>query len=262
MTDPMKSSAMALLAFCAIIAGCKRAASDIRLRIADELSGLSVVSEAETTAARERCRAASGLMMLLDAKECEDALSTWSDRLRNVRFGDGSYGKRSASLERYIALADDAFAMLEPTISDRNVLWTFRLDNLRRINDELQWTASESMGTADGYGDTGDLTTKRGYREILRSARFRLIQSLFETGPFSTYYNGLSDNAKSNWIARIEAVAERKVVIYDPQDPFRLLPRYVPVDEREWLPSSAPEKPREYIEHLGGGKKMKMREVR
>ena len=167
---------------------------------------------------------------------------------------------RLASWDRYVALIEEVFGMLDSIVPNREALWTFRLNLLQRINDELDITEAEPKGGP--YENEGNLTTQRIYRERLRNCRFRTIQSSFETGAFSVYYNGLSDSAKSNWIVQIEAVACRKVVIYDPRNPFVPLPRYMPVDDREWILPSEPGKPREYIEHLGGGKLLRMREIR
>ena len=245
------------------LAGCGDATMDMRQKVADELIDLSVESDMDVEQAKERCRSACRLMGLLDVQGREKVLSTWIDRLRCVRFGDDSSDMRLASLDRCVALLEEAFGMLDPIVSNREALWMFKLSLLRRINDELNLTETEPRGGTHECVKGGNLTTLRNYRERLMNCRFRMIQSSFETGPFSVYYNSLSDSAKSNWIAQIEAIACRKVVIYDPRNPFEQLPRYMPVDDRKWcIPSNKPGKPREYIEHLGGGKLLRMREVR
>ena len=245
------------------LSGCGDSTAEVRRKIAGELSQVSLVSKADAIAAMEHCQAAARLMLSLDGQEREEALSTWPDHLRRARFNESSYGGRLESLERYVSLVDTAFASLDASIGDKDMLWMFRLDALRRMADELKKCDAEPKGGP--YTDipqAESFMTQRNYRETLRSRQFDVIQSRFETGPFAMYFKGLDAGSKSNWIARIEAVADRKIVVFDPEKPFEPLPRYIPKDEREWVTTSGEaSKSREYIEHIGSGKTIRMHET-
>lgn len=249
-----------LLATC--LAGCRDSLRSKRQRILDTFSHVSLASENERMSASRYCEEACTGIGMLGECERKEMLGILADRFLDIRFDEKSYGNRIVSIDAYVALVRMSFEALMKSVDDPESLWRFKQETLLRFNRELEKCAAEPKGGPYEHENAGNLVTQRAYAELLRGRRFHAIREEFETGPFTIYFNGLSDVAKSNWVARIESVADRKVVIYDPGDPFKPLPRYKPVDDREWVPSSDPRKPREYIEYLGGGRTIRMREVR
>ena len=205
----------------------------------------------------EMCRKIGSLY----GDEQEKALASCAGRFLDMRLDETSYGKRLASIERYLSLVGETFDALAKSAKNPEVLWNFRLDTLRKFGREQESLKAGIDTVKCEHAPSGNLMTERLYRELLEDRKFRAVQDAFETGAFSVYYNGLSGNARAAWMSKIREVAGREVVIYDPQRPFRPLPRHKPSDGREWQPSS-PGKPREYIEHLENGQTIRMKEVR
>lgn len=95
----------------------------------------------------------------------------------------------------------------------------------------------------------------------MRDAIAPIIKTFCHRRLFCAYSHVLANDDRTNWIGRLEKVACRRVVIWDPDNPSVELPRFTSADTRIWLPAKDG-KGREYIEHIGNGRTIRMREVR
>ena len=249
----------------AIVVGgvaCRKSQEAVCRELERRISLISLTQEEtpQTIAnhSQEICREISSL----DREERDEALMCCAKQFLEIKLDAPSYDKKLASIDKYLSIVSMTFDALAVSVDDSGALWNFRLNALQKLNRELENCETDINIKKREPRPTGNLVTRHWYRELLRNRRFCAIRDGFETGPFSVYYNGLTDEAKAVWLSKIKAVAGRDVVIYDPQRPFVPQPRYEPSDEREWVSPPSLKGSREYIERLEDGTTIKMREVR
>lgn len=178
---------------------------------------------------------------------------------RTAEFCDQSYATRLESFDSYDRLASDVVMGLVGQDGMSEEVWNFRLAVVDRVNAEIERCEKEPLGGP--YGPTqvgvGGFVSQRQYMSALLSRRFRLIREGFEYGPFTGYFHGLSEELRSQWIGRLEKVAHRKVVIWDPKNQLIELP----AEERpNMMTDGSPGESQ--VDYLGGGKKMRLFEVK
>lgn len=244
------------------LAGCRDATDRVAMRVQTVVRGMSLASEAERVAAdracAEICRQVSALP--------EEARSGIVDRLAGsflrVPFDERSYEAREACVSSYFRLVSSMSERLLDIVQDKERVWRFKAAALDRINSEIARCEGEPKGGP--YGDVtrrpGAFRTRRLYLEALKAKRFEFVRRGFECGGFTSYFHVLPPHARREWIERLEGIARRRVVIWDPDNQMVELPPYRPDDTRTWL-TTTPGRPREYLEEVGGGKTIRMREI-
>ena len=262
MNSAVKYFMVAALAIVAGGVGCRKSHDAVCKELENRISQFSLTSEIDSKTMEVHCHEIRKEMSLLDRNERGKALVSCGEMFLEIKLDEKSYDKRLASIDRYLSLVRKAFDVFAMSADNPDALWKFKLNALRKFNLELEISEIGGNPMKHEVASTGNLLTQYWYRELLRSRRFRVIRDDFENGSFPSYYNGLSDEEKADWLARIKMVAGRDVVIYDPQKPFAPQPRYEPVDERKWLPLSSSGKPREYVERMEDGTTIKMREIK
>ncbi len=173
-----------------------------------------------------------------------------------------SYETREACVSSYFRLVSSMSERLLDVVQDKERVWRFKAAALDRINSEIARCEGEPKGGP--YGDVtrgpGAFRTRRLFLETLKAKRFEFVRRGFECGGFTLYFHALPPHARRDWIERLEMIARRRVVIWDPDNQMVELPPYRPDDTRTWLPTP-PGRPREYLEDVGGGKTIRMREI-
>lgn len=104
----------------------------------------------------------------------------------------------------------------------------FRLEALKLYRKELD-RAQSGTGTSwndSSLGTAGMELRMRGYRSGLDYAFFQAVRDGFELGEFSTFFNRLSEGDKTTWKTELEKIAGRPVAIFNPEDPFAVMPSY------------------------------------
>lgn len=186
-------------------------------------------------------------------------LESLTQAFRNAELSDLSYEARLESLDACDRLAADVATGLMERVGLPEEVWNFRLAVVDRVNAEIERCGKEPLGGPYGPAPTGagGFVSQRQYMSALLSRRFRLIREGFEYGPFTGYFHGLSEDLRSQWIGRLEKVAHRKVVIWDPKNQLIELP----AEERpNMMTDGSPGESQ--IDYLGGGKKMRLFEVK
>ena len=200
----------------------------------------------------------------LDRGGQQEFMAEIERQVARVPFDEKSYHGRLDSLNKYLGLVDDCFKSLSPCALDEESLWLMRLKMISRVNLEIDKCTAEPIGGPydELSAGTGTFMMQRDYLSQLMKTRFDSIRRTFEDNRlFCAYYHLLADDDRTNWIGRLEKVACRRVVIWDPDNPSVELPRFTSADTRIWLPAKDG-KGREYIEHIGNGRTIRMREVR
>lgn len=200
----------------------------------------------------------------MDRKGQQTVMADLEKQIFGVPFDETSYHGRFESLTRYCVLVDDCFKCLFHFALEKERLWQLRLHLLDRINVEIEKCNAEPVGGPYGklVGGCGFVMFQSDYLSYVKKMRYERVRRSFEDNRlFCAYYHALPDDGKSQWLERLESLARRSVVIWDPKDHSTKLPQYVPEDTRKWCPTS-PGEPREYMVDIGGGEKIRMREVR
>lgn len=231
----------------------------------DGLGSLSLVSESDGEVALERseafCRNLVGKSQSCRTKD----FGTLEAVLLAAPFDEGSYSGRRDSLSAYCRIVDGCCRTLLAALGNDERIWKLRLSLTDRVNAEIERCEHEPKGGP--YGDVskigmGPFMTQGDFLSRLKRMRFDMVRDGFEESRFSAFFNGLPEERKKTWLWRLEEVARRRVVVWDPQFPDAEMPRYEAEDMREWLPQKSPDEPRRYVEHLGGGRTMVIKETR
>ena len=186
-------------------------------------------------------------------------LESLTQAFRNAELSDLSYEARLESLDACDRLAADVATGLMERVGLPEEVWNFRLAVVDRVNAEIERCEKEPLGGPYGPAPTGagGFVSQRQYMSALLSRRFSLVRDGFEYGPFTDYFHGLSEELRSRWIDRLEKVAHRRVVIWDPKNQLIELP----ADERPNMGTGG--RPGEsQVDYLGGERKMRLFEVR
>lgn len=261
-----------VMSFYCILTGCEKNPLDnpsphsnaarVVHDVEERVAGLSLKTTADVDVARRKCEEVADFLLKESSAGGTLAVRRLGEVLRDIGFDDNSYSSREKSLSEYFRLVTSTTLALSRSPELTDSAWSSRLNAFKRVNDEIERCRKEPSGGP--YGDVtstpGHFKTQRQYLDNLCSKRFDFIREGFETGPFTHYFHSLPKSSRDEWIRRLEEVAHRRVVIWDPKNQLIKLPRYVPEDTREWCPANVGKK-REYMEDIGGGKKIKMRKV-
>jgi len=226
---------------------------------------LSLRTEQDRRLAMQTCEESVQKVLREPADVGRKVLETLARRFADMDFGEHSYRSRTRSLDEYFKLVMKMADALSASSNLVAEVWNFELDAVDRINREIERCGKEPVGGP--YGDVtsgaGGFLTQRGYLSRLKQMRFEWIRKVFETGCFVQYFHAQNDESRSVWIHRLEKIAQRKVVIWNPEKQLDPLPIYVPEDDRDWIVK--PDENGEggiFQEHLGGGRVLKMRDVK
>ena len=174
-----------------------------------------------------RCGEIVSAIKGLDPQTRIKVLDTLGTRLRTLPIVERSYPARVDSLGRYGLFIMQLTERLRSIPGFEESAWRIRLEAIERINDELARGEHDSHENADVDASMsfGPLMTQRQYKRILCAQRFELVRDGFEFGRFTFYFHALSQTEQQIWCSRLEAVAHRKVVIWNPDHPFAEMPQ-------------------------------------
>lgn len=174
-----------------------------------------------------RCGEIVSAIKSLDSQTRHRVLDTLGTRLRSLPIVECPYLARVDSLGLYGTFIMQLTERLRVMSGCEESSWLIRLEAIERINDEIDRCEHESHKTAHGGASTfpGPFMTQRQYKRVLRSQRFELIRNGFEFGRFTVYFHALSRTDQQIWLSRLEAVAHRKIVIWNPDNPFVEMPQ-------------------------------------
>lgn len=244
------------------LAGCRDATDRVDMRVQTVVRGMSLASEAERVAADRACAEICRQVSALPMETRSGIVDRLAGSFLRVPFDERSYEARAACVSSYFQLVSSMSERLLGIVQDKERVWRFKVAALDRINSEIARCEGEPKGGP--YGDVtrgqGAFRTRRLYLEALKAKRFEFVRKGFECGGFTSYFHALPPHARREWIGRLEGLARRRVVVWDPDNQMVELPPYRPDDTRTWLPTP-PGRPREYLEDVGGGKAIRMREI-
>ena len=126
-------------------------------------------------------------------------------------------------------------------LEEQSKAWKFLLRTISVFDDECRVVSASEFDPHTP--EEGIYITKGMYLHSMESEKFNAIRRGFEENiAFVKYYHKSTGEQQKEWLAQLEKVAGRKVVIFDPNNPRRELPR------RSFLPS--PFLPKEVQEKL------------
>lgn len=257
----------ALGAWCLLAAGCGETAADRRERLERTVAAASLATERGRLSVAERGADIVRHVLELPPEGRAEAVADLAGLFRRLDFDERSYLSREDSMAAYARLVAAVADGLRGTSGVEGAVWRFRLAAADRVNAEIERCEREPNGGP--YGDVskigvGPFMTQRQYLSFLKSRRFDIVYEGFEMGAgwFPQYFHALPPTKKEEWQTRLEKVAHRRVVVWNPDSPLAEMPRYEAEDTREWLPQKSPDEPRRYVEHLGGGRTMVIKETR
>lgn len=255
----------ALGAWCLLAAGCGEAAAARRERLERTVAAASLATDRGRLSVAEHGADIVRHVLELPPEGRAEAVADLAGIFRRLDFDERSYLSREDSMAAYARLVAAVADGLRGTSGVEGAVWRFRLAAADRVNAEIERCEHEPKGGP--YGDVskigmGPFMTQGDFLSRLKRMRFDMVRDGFEESRFSAFFNGLPEERKKTWLWCLEEVARRRVVVWDPQFPDAEMPRYEAEDMREWLPQKSPDEPRRYVEHLGGGRTMVIKETR
>ena len=191
---------------------------------------LPMKAEDQANVVAECCENVSKQLTVSSRKE--EVLSALIEYFHKIKFDEQSYFSRDAAISDYYQIVSAVADGLLSKVEMPDAIWRFKLDAIDRINKEILRCEREPKGgiyTVEQLG-VGMFMTQRQYLMSLKAKRFDFIRRGFEYGRFALYFKSLPSADKDEWMSRLEKVAKRKVVIWDPDNQLMEMPVYVPED--------------------------------
>lgn len=246
-----------------LVVGCQKSASPMMEEFRRQVKGISLTDSKSIMEAKRTCGEISESLFQSPLKIGTNVLVCLGRAFAQVSLDDRSYSSREKSLVEYNRLVLQMVNLFKGKAGYADCAWRFQLEALGKINLEMDRCRNEPPGGP--YGEVsavhGPFQTQRQYMDNLRAFRFKMVRTGFETGDFTQYFHSLPMSLQEEWIRRIEIVAGRKVVIWDPEKQLVELPVYKP-DEDKGQGNGGNECERPRAEKLGGGREMRMIDVR
>ena len=254
----MLLAGMLVLGF--LLSGCSSERDEEAYVLERCLSSVSFDPQKNQNAFDTECDEIVSAFIALKAPSRKAVLKTFGKRLRALPLDERSYPTRVRALSLYGSFIIQLTERLGNVPELASSAWLIRLEAIGRINDEIAICEHEPQGGSPGGTSTmfGPLMTRRQYKRHLKSLRFELIRDGFEFGRFTGYFHSCSLAEQQKWLLRLEEVARRKVVIWSPDTPFMKMPQ----DEPEENEKGDGDELQADIEHLGGGRLLKLHKVK
>ena len=160
----------------------------------------------------------------VDVKDVVALGEMFSQILESVKFNDKEYRLREFSLSVYLEFVNK----LSAGLAERNHDYEKKMDFLLRAYEvfDREYVTVSAFDDDWGKVDFGIHLRREDYFARLYTKRFYAFRCHFEGDrPFSSYYHSLPAEKRSEILEKLEAAAKRKIVIYDPKNPHRQLPR-------------------------------------
>ena len=146
---------------------------------------------------------------------------------------------RQKSVRTYKWIVKNIAVSFSDKLEDQAKVWQFLLRTISIFDRERDIVSAPEF---DPHTPLYGLHMTKGmYADAMDSEKFEAIQNGFEQNiSFTRYYHRLSAEQQKEWIARLEKVAGRKVVIYNPDNPAHeppkrpfAIPSYLPPQVQE-----------------------------
>ena len=132
--------------------------------------------------------------------------------------------ERQRSLRAYYDIVLNSATVFSEKLEEQSKAWKFLLRTISVFDDECRIVSTSEFDPHTP--EQGIYITKDMYVHSMGSEKFNAIQRGFEENiSFVKYYHNLTGEQQKEWLAQLEKVARRKVVIFDPNNPGRELPR-------------------------------------
>lgn len=151
-------------------------------------------------------------------------LRMFSRIMASLKLNDKNYALRYRSLGVYLKIVKELGFCFAEKQDVREEVVDFLLGAFGVFRREYETVSA--FDSDWGRWDFGVGLSRDDYLSEFYAERFNAIRGSFEYGWFSSYYYSLPIPQQAKLLSRIEAVAERKVVIYNPDDPKQPMPQF------------------------------------
>ena len=166
----------------------------------------------------------SGKLTELSPAERDEAFQCMERIFSQTRRKEFPLSERQRSLCAYYDIVLNTTTAFSEKLEEQSKAWMFLLRTISVFDGECRIVSAPEFDPHPP--EEGIFLTKGMYLHSMENEKFNAVRRGFEENvSFVKYYHRLADEQQKEWLAQLEKVAGRNVVIFDPNNPGRELPR-------------------------------------